>query len=151
MAYADSIRSATATMNTVASLIEGIGSSTYPLTWTSYSLSATQAGSGSLTYSSCTWEYSKYIQIGKLVIWLFRGYGTTGGTGSYELRITLPVTAANVNAIGGAAWTSDGSSTLSGTAAGVSTTVVGIRQYNQANYTLGANRYCAGTIVYEAA
>lgn len=151
MAYADSIRSATATMEAVATLIEGIFSSGYGLTFSSYAQSATQSGGGSLTYTSYTSEYSKYIQVGKLVIWIFRGYGTTGGTGNAELKLYLPVTAASVNGICGGGWTTDGSTAYAAQIAGASTTLLSMKRYDSTAYTLGASRYSAGIVIYEAA
>lgn len=151
MAYADSIRSATATMETVATLIEGIGSSGYPLTFTSYALNATQTGSGSMTYTSVTTTSSEYVRIGNLIIWLFLVYGTTGGTASYGLQLTLPVTAASTIYVQGSGWCSDGGSALAATFTCPSTTKVEIRRYDSTNFGLGASRYAAGVLIYKAA
>ena len=138
-------------METAATLIEGIFASTYGLTLSSYSLSATQAASGSMTYGSVTTVYSKYIQVGKLAIWIFQCHGTTGGTASYGLQIALPVTAASSSCLGGGGWCSDGGSSLTASIVPFSTTKLEVRRVDSSNFGLGATRYASGVVVYEAA
>ena len=90
MAYADNLRSVTATMNACASSIEGIFSSGYGLTWSTWTPS--YSANGAMTFTSVTTDYTKYIQVGKLVIFCLTCHGTVGGTPDTGLIITLPVT-----------------------------------------------------------
>jgi len=58
--------------------------------WQSYTPTVTQSGT-----ITCTTNYSKYIQIGKLVIWSFKvTYSSGTGTSGNALTLTLPVNAA---------------------------------------------------------
>lgn len=91
MAYADTIRSAAPTWEAVATLIEGIGVSGYPLTWTEWT--STIGGGGDLTWTA-TSRTSKYIRIGKLVFCIVTFVGNLGGSATNLLTATLPATAA---------------------------------------------------------
>lgn len=79
MAFGDVLRSATFTGDDIADLIEGIGVAGHPLAWTNWTPSSYSAA-GAMTYTSVTLEYSRYIQIGKLILYMGRFYGTIGGT-----------------------------------------------------------------------
>lgn len=92
--YADALRSRIFTGADIASLIEGIFTSTFPLTWSSWT--PTFTASGSMTITSTAITSAKYCQIGKLVFFKLAFTGTIGGTPSFGVRATLPVTAATV-------------------------------------------------------
>lgn len=148
MAYADTLRAATATNNTAAGLIEGIFSSTYGLTWTTYTPTLTPESP--MTYTSTSITYAKYIQVGKLVICCVNFTGTTGGTQKSYISFTLPVTGAASGAFGGAALIVDNGITYSGSL-GNSTTLAYPRFYNNGNFTAGSSRAVQALAIYEAA
>ena len=148
MAYADSLRAATATNNTAASLIEGIFSSGFPATWSSYT--PTLSPESPMTYTSTSITYAKYLQIGKLVICLVKFTGTTGGTQTTYVSFTLPVTA-HASSIGaGAAAIVDNGLVYSGSI-GISTTLAYPRFPTNGNFTAGSGRAVNALVVYEAA
>lgn len=152
MAYADNIRSATATMNDVATLIEGIFASGYPATWTSWTPS--YSASGSMTYTSVTTEYGKYIQVGKLILFILRATGTTGGSASDALVFTPPVNAAAATVTGlaiGAGSVNDGGNTAALCLRYTAVSSFAVYRSNFANYGTGASRTINVMGVYEAA
>ncbi len=77
MAYADTLRTSAGTLEIAAGLIEGIASSTYPLTWSTWS--PTYGASGSMTFTSVTTTAARYARIGKLVLVNFYFGGTRNG------------------------------------------------------------------------
>lgn len=101
MAYADSIRTKTAGMNDVASLIEGIVSSGFPLTWTTWvpTLTGFSANPAGAIY--------KYIQIGKLVILRVDQTPAAGTSNATGFTITLPATS-NCRVTGPITFTNNG-------------------------------------------
>jgi hypothetical protein len=136
MAYADSIRTTAPTMEAVASLIEGIPSSGYPLTFLTYS--PTISAVAPFTFTSTTVLFAKYVRIGKLVLFAISFNGTAGGTLAGTLTVTLPIAAVNQN-ISAATQITDGGVIKSGsTTLGSSTSLIDIRLYNAAAYTAGA-------------
>jgi hypothetical protein len=152
MAYADSIRTSTATMNAAATLIDGIGSSTSTLAWSSWT--PTYSGSGSLTFGTVTTNYGKYIQLGKFVVFVLRATGTTGGTTNDAILFTPPVNAAAATTTGLAIGA--GTVTDSTNGAGVClryTSVSSFAVYKESfgNYGLGASRVINVIGLYEAA
>lgn len=76
------IRSELVTMNDVADALEALGS------FTSYT--PTLSASGSMTYTSTTINLAQYLKIFDWGIVKFNITGTTGGTASTDLRLTLP-------------------------------------------------------------
>lgn len=90
--YADTLRSRLFTGSDIATLIEGIFTSTFPATLSSWTPTLTCTGSMSITGTSIS--SAKYIQIGKLVWFKLSFAGTLGGTPSAIVHATLPVTAA---------------------------------------------------------
>lgn len=151
MAYADTIRTATATMDDVATLIEGIFVSGYGLTWTAWT--PTLGATGSMTWTSTAINFAKYIQCGKLIIFAVVAGGTTGGSASSGLTFTLPVTASATWASNtglAAANVIDGGSSIAGVC--LTTTAVGtVTRYDAGNYGLGAGRTIRVVGAYEAA
>lgn len=93
MAYADTLRSALFTGGDIATLIEGIGVSGYPLTWSTWT--PTMGATGSMTYTSTSIRYANYIAIGTLRIISVRVDGTIGGSVSTGVTITLPTATAS--------------------------------------------------------
>ena len=57
--------------------------------WTSWT--PTYGANGSMTYTSVTTDYAKYIQIGKTVHFQMSAFGTIGGTVDTRLTFTLPI------------------------------------------------------------
>lgn len=149
MAYADGIRSPSATLETIASLIEGIGVSGFPLAWTTWA--PTYTGSGTLTYGTVTTSYARYIQIGKLVILIIRATGTVAGAGT-EIRFTLPVTAAATMTgfLGGWGYVVDAATTSVAVPYLQSTTVAAVLKSAGTNWTAGTDNIAVG-LIYEAA
>lgn len=149
MAYADTLRSTTFTGSDIATLIEGIFSSSHSVTWSTWS--PTYTGSGTLTYTTVTTTYAKYVQIGKIVIMCLRATGTVGGTG-IEIRFTLPVTAAATNEIFQAGTLDSGLYLIPGMGYIQSTTVGAVYQASVANWTAAAGKIiCAPCWIYQAA
>lgn len=146
MAYADTMRAATATLEIIAGLIEGIASSGYPLTWSTWS--PTYGASGSMTFTSVSTTHAKYFQIGKFVVFKIHATGTTGGTASNAISVSLPVPCVGQNHLSGGSVTDGGS----GLASAVWATNVAIYfyKYDSSNYALGASRQIVGTGIYEA-
>jgi hypothetical protein len=64
--------------------------------WTSYTPTWTQGATISKTVS-----YSKYVQIGKTVIWTFELNASSAGTAGQPQNLTLPVTAASQTSVQG--------------------------------------------------
>lgn len=149
MAYADSGRSATATLETLCTLIEGIFSSTYGLTWTA-GPTPTYGGLASLTFTSVTTNYSKYIQVGKLVIWMLSCSGTTGGTNGNTLTATTPVTPKTSQTIFSCPVPYVGAGSPRGGVAYLESGAVNVGTYDGSNYGLGASRGFRGVFIYEA-
>lgn len=147
MAYADSIRAETATMNEAATLIEGIFGSTYGLTWTSWV--PTLGAGGSMTYTSTTVHYAKYVRSGKMIIYIVNIDGTTGGTPSTTLTFTVPVNIASAYSWSGGGVVNEAGTLTSGFASYTSATTLSVYKYNAAAYGAGANRNYVIGGVYE--
>lgn len=149
MAYADAIRSATATLEDIASLIEGIASSAMPTTLTTYV--PTWSGKGSMTFTGITNDRAEYVQIGK-VVWVYiKSRGTIGGTLNNEMYVTLPVTAATSGpALEMPAIVLDPTSGLGGYCFGGSATLLTFIRPAAANYSAGSVAFAAN-IFYRAA
>lgn len=139
MAYADSIRSASATMDAVASLLEGVFVSGYPLTFSTWT--PTLSAGGSMTYTSTTIRQANYIQVGKLVLFEIDVTGTVGGTPHSDLKFTLPVTAAASTGGGGGGNLTDGGVGRVGYWYPSSTTIVTVNKDSGGNWTAGTAGY----------
>lgn len=149
MAYADAIRSSIATMDDIADLIEGIFVSGYPATFSTWV--PTYGAGGSMTFTSVSTTFARYIRVGKIIILNIYALGTTGGSASGTLTATLPVTAAAAF-IGGGGWCTDaGASSLGAQVYCGTTSVLTVARYDGANFTLGAGRGFSVGLVYEAA
>ena len=129
------LQSTDADFNDVADGFSLFGAAT---SWT-----PTFSGSGSMTFTSVT-STTKYWLFDKLFIAYVFMIGTTGGTASNELRMTLPITCSNTNFRGGAA-VSD-AAFLPGTWYTNSTTEISFRKFDGSNFALAASK-SAGTIL----
>lgn len=145
MAYADSIRNLTCNMNDVASLIEGIWSSSYGLTWSSWTPTYGAGGSG--TFTSVTTHNAKYIQCGKCVILSIEATGTVGGTPNHFITFSLPVSYAATASKGTAVLNNSGWSE-GGIGVNTGDFVGGCDKYNLATLATGS-LYFNGTLIYE--
>lgn len=106
---------------------------------------------GSMTYTSVTTTYAKYIQIGKTVFFRLRSSGTTGGTASNELKFTLPVNRADTDVTNmGATYVVDGGVT-GGVGYSDNANQCVIRRYDSANFALSTARQIVINGCYEVA
>jgi hypothetical protein len=149
MAYADTGRSATATLETLCTLIEGIFGSTYDLTWTA-GPTPTYGGLASLTFTSVTTTYSKYIRVGKLVIWMLSCTGTTGGTDGNTLTATTPIVPKTGQTAFGGCFVYIGAGSPRGGNYYLENGVLNCGPTLIINYGLGAGRGMHGVFIYEA-
>lgn len=151
MAYDGSVfQSKLWTPNDIKTQMESIFTRDYPLAWTSWT--PTYGATGSMTYTSVTTISAAYIQIGKLVLFKLICSGTTGGTASYAITFTVPVTrsTADYAALAGG-WGYDSATCGVCIDGGNSTTVARVLRYNFANWGLGASRQIGCMGIYEAA
>jgi hypothetical protein len=146
MAYADTIRSTTCTMEDVAAAIEGIVCATYPLTWTAWT--PTYSANGGMTFVSVTTTTARYLQFGKLVGYYLFANGTTAGTASTGVTFTLPVTAANSSH--GCTAAAQDTTNMAGFGSG-DTAKATIYKYDFSNWGLGSSRIIRASGFYEAA
>lgn len=140
MGYADSVRTGDyVSREQLATLIEGIFSSSYEDLWQSWT--PTWGAVGSMTFSAVTTNRARYIQVGNLVIFQVSGTGTIGGTVNIATTFTLPVTSSTSSALFsiGSGYIDD-SATPSIQAYGYlgSTTTGRIAFYDVRNYTAGS-------------
>jgi len=150
MAFADSIRSATATFEQTATLIESVFSSGYPATWTSYTPGSwTQPGA--MTFSTVTVNKYKYILVGKLFIALVDVSGTTGGSAENYISVPLPITNAGTYSCEFHGQTVDTNTRGGGFGAYGSTTAIRIYKQDFTSWGLGAGRAFSGVIMAEVA
>lgn len=125
-------------------------------TWTDYTSTITQ--SATITYTK---TYSKYVQIGKTVIWAVSVALTSAGTAGNGFHLSLPITAATSARLGGGAQFYDASAvtTYIGVPFAVNTTTIGfITTNSQDSYfgglpavTIANGDYFFATVIYEAA
>ncbi len=146
MAYADTLRTSAATLEIAAGLIEGIGSSTYPLTWTAWT--PTYTGGGGTWAGSGT---AKYIQIGKLVLFWVAASATLSGTTAYLTYTLPPVSPASALRVFASAWIlPDAANVKSGTTFVRTGTTMQVQRYDGSNLTAGVVAFDAFGF-YEAA
>jgi len=127
MAFPDSIQEGGNLLND--ELITGLN-----YAWQAWSPSA--SASGSMTYTSVSYDVVRYRTVGKAVGFELNFTGTTGGTASTELRITPPVTPLD-NYVAFPASARDGAWEV-GWAYTESGKIV-LRNYDGSNWSLGAN------------
>ncbi|RTL03775.1 hypothetical protein EKK58_11990 [Candidatus Dependentiae bacterium] len=149
--YANSIRSANATMEDIATLTEGvIGSSSNDVTSTAYT--PTLSASGLMTYTSTTITYARYLIKGPEVTVYFRFSGTTGGTAGTDIRFTLPFTsgnfATNATQLGTLFISQNGSVDSGFCFVDNNSSTASCQTRTQAVWGLGANRLLFGVLTY---
>lgn len=120
--------------------------------WTSWVPTFTPAGT--MTYTSQTLSFAKYLQVNKLVFYRFSVSGTMGGSLDESVTFTLPVTATN-EGVAGFATIVDNGLIIPGSISFSSTTAFGVRP--QITIRGSQEDYTAGTVAitgfgfYEAA
>jgi hypothetical protein len=113
-------------------------------TWTpSYS------AAGSMTYTSVTTNVAQYQRHGNQVNFMVNSTGTTGGTASNEIIISIPVSLAGGTSVM-PAYLVIGGSILSGLSYHATATTIAIRRYDNTNYSLGPNLTASVTGSYRA-
>lgn len=151
--YADALRSRTFTGSDIATLIEGIGSSGFPISFSSWT--PTLTASDSMTLTSTSIVSAKYFQIGKLVFFKLHITGTIGGTPAANIYATLPVNAATTLVEQFAAEVIDGDGTaLTSPSARIHDTTAKLnilKTHAGSNYTAGAAFATRVSGFYEAA
>lgn len=106
----------------------------------------TYSASGSMTYGSVTTTEASY-KVSRTRVWVFLdNSGTTGGSASNEIKMTLPFSA------GASVATSSGSTTDTAFTVGfgyVSTSTLNVRKSDSSNFGTGASRGCRQVLIYE--
>jgi hypothetical protein len=105
--------------------------------WNSWT--PTLTAGGSMTYTSTSISYAKYIKRGKQVFFQASITGTTGVSAHPDLIMSLPFTTAGSSVCGGACLVHD-SSNVAGTFTLSTSTTITINRYDAANWGLGASR-----------
>lgn len=150
MAFADLIRSAIATWEDVADLIEGIFTSSYPLAYTTWVPS--YGAGGSMTYTSVTTTYARYWQCGDHGECTIYARGTTGGSASAYLTVTLPFTsAALTDQTFPIAIEENGTASIGKIVIPTGSSTARIYKADNSNWGLGSNRYFFGKFSLETA
>lgn len=115
----------------------------------------TYSASGSMTYTSVTTQFGKYLKIGKGVYFQLWAAGTTGGTASNALIATLPFTAVGLasSGNGGGCWVYDGGANNVAGLWTMATTglSISVSKYDGSNFALAANKQFSVNGWYEAA
>jgi len=89
MAYADTVRNSSATLETVADSIDGIFAASGVISLSTYA--PTYSASGSMTFTSVTAGYARYWRTTDLVRVSVYATGTIGGTLGQFIYVSLPV------------------------------------------------------------
>jgi len=116
--------------------------------WFAYT--PTYSASDSMTWTTVTTFYSAFCMIGGVVVFNLLARGTVGGTPSYALQATVPVTAANASALGGGAHTIENGADKAGAIYGQTTTRVGALIASGGNWGAAANTGFQMAIAYPA-
>lgn len=122
------------------------------IAWSNYT--PTYGASGSMTFTSSGGGISlaRWARIGNIVFLSFYIEGTTGGTASNRITITLPVNSANDNLQVVNLGIRDASSGTSVNSRGVlRTAILDIYKPDTTNWTLGTGRLAFGNVFYEVA
>lgn len=150
MAYADNLRSAGANMTVAAGLIEGIFTSGFGLTWSTYAVAISgTGGSGSMTFAITATNRAKYIQIGKLVLLDLSVTGTTAGTAHTDITLTLPVAGLGDGFYSPIACSVSDTTIIAGNCR--ISTQAAFRKYDSSNWGLGVSRLVECCGIYVAA
>lgn len=115
--------------------------------------SPSYGASGSLTWTSVSTSQARYIEVGKLIIFLIDATGTLGGSASTDLTFSLPVTAASSTgnpAIGGG-YVGSPSAVCGFCYLNASVVTGSCRRYDSSNYATSGNGTISIIGAYEAA
>lgn len=105
---------------------------------------------GSMTIGSLILASYAYSMIGKTVSLYLGLEGTTGGTASYGIEVTLPITSSAYEC-GSGCPVKDGAAYMAGYYEKINTTTIRFRTTTGANFGLGANRGFLLSTSYDAA
>jgi hypothetical protein len=106
------------------------------------------SASGSLTFTAAVTDLAEYRISGRDLKFEVKAHGTTGGTTSNTIILTSPFGATNGSqGLPMAAYVADPSTVIGGICS-VGTSNLSITKYDNANWTLGINRYVAATGSY---
>ena len=108
----------------------------------------TYGAGDSMTYTSVSASYNSFMINGNTAVYKLRAMGTTGGSASGTITVTLPALAADEQGqiCGAAAY--DGG-WISALVAGLTTSSIRVYKYDGSNWALAASKYIALQIVYE--
>lgn len=108
------------------------------------------SASGSMTYTSVSTVFAKYIIFGKILFFELRAAGTTGGTASNTLIATLPVNKLSPgSSICAGGWNETGNANFLAATAALTQTTIYILKYDRSNFGLGTGRVMAAAGFYE--
>ena len=108
----------------------------------------TYSATGSMTYTSVTTNLAKFSISGKTVHLIFGFIGTTGGTASYGISFTLPVSkSGSDNNLGFACFVYDGTYMMGG-GFSIDADKMEVYKYNYANWGLGETKIARGNLIY---
>ena len=107
-------------------------------------------GSGSLTYTSVTYNTKQYQIVDNTVRFYLQASGTTGGVTNTTLTLTLPFTvSATIGSnVATAGFTGDTAVAAGLSFFGASGTVINVRKYDASNWGLGASRQVSASGIY---
>lgn len=138
MAYADNLRSITATWNACATSIEGIFSSGYGLTWSTWTPALTVVAPMAIT---SVVDVAKYVRVGKLIFFTTVCHGVVSGTPSIGINLSFPANASGSMSSTpcnlSASVSDNGGSTKSGAAYITDATYCTIVKADASNWTAG--------------
>lgn len=107
-----------------------------------FSWTPTYGATGSMTFGTVTTDIAKFYLVGKVCHFHIQARGTTGGTTSYGVTFTLPITLVN----GGTGYPSAGGYVRTGASGGImgfmlysSATVAEVRKNDASNWSLDAS------------
>ncbi len=109
----------------------------------------TYGANGSMTFTSVTTSTCSYTQIGKFVFIRFDITGTTGGTASDEITISMPVATKAVNQAA-IVRSIDGTSGVAEAYFGDSDDLLHVFKSGGGNWGLGSGKRIIATVWYEA-
>lgn len=136
MSFADILRTANASMEDVADLLESVFGASSPLVV--HDFTPTFSCNGSMTISGSPTIYqAKYFELGSVVVFWICAQLTLAGTANTQVLFSLPVTMINTP-IG--FWSGNSDINSAGRAGWNSTTQGLVELHGGSNWTLGASR-----------
>lgn len=106
--------------------------------WTNWT--PTYSATGGMTYTGVTSVVAKYFVIGKVCFFVLMCIGTTGGSSSDAIQVTLPIaTKEDATHVGGGCHIHD-SVRMSGSYYTDLTTRIRVFRYNSSNWNIGSNK-----------